>query len=245
MRTMHGRMLPFEIADGAENMALDEALLDAVDAEPEAGAVVRTYGWSEPTLSLGYFQGIATAEADPRWQGAALVRRPSGGGALWHDRELTYAVIVPRSHRLAHRPSDLYRAIHGALADRIGASRRGGTRETEAGRPLLCFEDHDPEDLLIAGRKVLGSAQRRRPGAVLQHGSLLLERSAATPGLPGLRELAGAAAAEADWARLVPEAIAAALDLDLHAGTFTAAERRSAAERAERVYRAPSWTRRR
>jgi len=242
---MNGRLLPFEIADGAANMALDEALLDAVDADPGAGAIVRTYGWSEPTLSLGYFQAIAAVEADPRWQGLAVVRRPSGGGALWHDRELTYAVVVPRAHRLAHRPSDLYRAVHGALAALLGARRRGAEGGRGTDRPLLCFEDRDPEDLLIAGRKVLGSAQRRRPGSVLQHGSLLLERSSRTPGLLGLRDLAGAAVADADWPRLVPAAIAAALELDLLPGTVTLAERRMAEERARWVYGAPSWTHRR
>src|SRR5689334_9170111 len=82
--TMHCRLLPHEVRSGPANMALDEALLDAVDAEPSS-AVLRTYGWSEPTLSLGYFQAIAEAEADPRWRDVPIVRRPSGGGALWHD----------------------------------------------------------------------------------------------------------------------------------------------------------------
>src|SRR3954454_7619680 len=91
---MFCRILPHEVREGPANMAWDEALLDAVNNEPTT-AVLRTYGWAEPTLSLGYFQRFAAAEADPRFQDAAIVRRPTGGGALWHELEITYALIVP------------------------------------------------------------------------------------------------------------------------------------------------------
>ena len=99
------RVLPHEVGDGPTNMATDEALLESVAAKASS-AVVRTYSWSVPTLSLGYFQPIARAEAEPRWRGVPIVRRPSGGGALWHDREVTYAVVVPRSHPLSRRSGD-------------------------------------------------------------------------------------------------------------------------------------------
>src|SRR5947209_20176933 len=90
------RVLPHESGDGPWNMALDEALLDSVAADPSR-AVLRTYSWSVPTLSLGYFQRFAESQADPRWRSVPIVRRPTGGGALWHDREVTYAVVIPRS----------------------------------------------------------------------------------------------------------------------------------------------------
>ena len=111
-------VLPHEAADGPTNMARDEALLDAVAADP-AAALLRTYEWSEPTLSLGYFQHSADLEADPRWRGAPVVRRATGGGALWHDREVTYAVIVPAHHPLARPSSALYAATHDAIAARL------------------------------------------------------------------------------------------------------------------------------
>src|SRR5437868_9532074 len=122
-------ILPHTTSDGPGNMALDEALLDVVAADPSA-AVFRTYEWSVPTLSLGYFQGVAEAEADPRWREVPLVRRPTGGGAIWHHHELTYTLVVPRSHPLAQRPAELYRATHAAIAEvlraqGIAADRRG------------------------------------------------------------------------------------------------------------------------
>ena len=73
-------VFPFELADGATNMALDEALLDTVARGSEV-ALLRTYGWSVPTLSLGYFQHLEEAQADPRWRSVPTVRRLSGGGA--------------------------------------------------------------------------------------------------------------------------------------------------------------------
>ena len=77
--TMICRVLPHAVGDGPTNMALDEALLDSVGSDP-AKAVLRTYEWTPPTLSLGYFQSIAEVETDPRWAGVPIVRRPTGGG---------------------------------------------------------------------------------------------------------------------------------------------------------------------
>ncbi len=127
------RVLPFVDAPGPRQMALDHALLDSVDRDPTF-AVFRTYSWSEPTLSLGYFQPIAEAEREGRFAEVAIVRRLTGGGAIWHDRDLTYALIVPRSLELAHRASDLYRAVHGAIADslaRLGVPVQARGKESQ------------------------------------------------------------------------------------------------------------------
>ncbi|HEX8199322.1 MAG TPA: lipoate--protein ligase, partial [Isosphaeraceae bacterium] len=133
-------MLPHEDADGPVNMAWDEVLLDAVAASGDAAAL-RTYGWTEPTLSLGYFQALDEARADPRWRDVPIVRRPTGGGAIWHHHEVTYALAVPRAHPLAARAPDLYRAVHaaiaGALRDRgVAAVRRGSAGDAPRPRPL-------------------------------------------------------------------------------------------------------------
>jgi lipoate-protein ligase A len=242
------RALPFEPSDGPGNMALDEALLDAV-AEGASPAVVRTYGWSVPTLSLGYFQPIARAEADPRWRGAPIVRRPTGGGALWHDREVTYAAVIPASHPLARRTADLYRAIHAAIAGLLvdiglDAGRRGEAAPTGE-KPFLCFADRDAEDVVSGPIKLVGSAQRRRSGAVLQHGSILLARSPETPELPGVADLAGLDVDAPAWSRRFAEAIPRALGLDATPDEPTRAERERAGRLAEELYRNPSWTRRR
>ena len=187
---MRCRIFPYASADGPANMALDEALLDAV-AEDPSFALLRTYGWTEPTLSLGYFQAFAESRRDARWHDVPVVRRPTGGGAIWHHHELTYALVVPVVHPLARPAASLYHAVHSALAAllcRHGVEtvpRGSGTPSPAAARPFLCFADRDPEDLVCQGAKIAGSAQRRRSGAILQHGSMLLRQSAITPEFRG------------------------------------------------------------
>ncbi len=189
------RILPHHRGDGPTNMATDEALLNSVASRPSS-SVVRTYTWSTPTLSLGYFQYHAEVEADPRWNDKPIVRRPTGGGALWHDLEVTYAVIVPAAHPFARPSTALYRAIHAGISGRlrdhgVQAHRRGDPSPLVVparGRPFLCFQDRDADDVVVGPVKLVGSAQRRRAGAVLQHGSLLLARSPVTPELRGLND---------------------------------------------------------
>ena len=243
------RLLPHIIADGPTQMALDHALLDSVDSDPTC-AVLRTYEWSEPTLSLGYFQTIAEAESDSRWSGMPIVRRMSGGGALFHDRELTYALVVPRSHPLAVRPSTLYRAVHSAIASRmramgIAASRRGEDQGSLASHPFLCFLDRDYEDVLVEGTKIVGSAQRRRPFAVLQHGSILLARSAWTSELPGLEEMGSTVAGVQEWVREIPLALSDALQFSYQVDTISEEEAINASRLRIEIYDNKVWTSRR
>ena len=206
-------VLPWERLGGPANMARDEALLECV-AEDPAFAALRLYGWSEPTLSLGYFQSIADAETNPRWRGIPLVRRPTGGGALLHDQEVTYAIVLPRDHEVARRTRLLYEQVHAAILELLEESgvlaRRRGEgdprTETKPARPFLCFADRDPEDLVANGAKLAGSAQRRRSGAVLQHGSILIKASQSAPELLGAMDLGMPPVDFLDWAnRLVPK----------------------------------------
>lgn len=241
-------VLPHLEADGPANMALDAAMLEAAGRDGSA-AYLRTYGWTAPTLSLGYFQAVAEAEADPRWRSAPTVRRPTGGGAIWHDREVTYALAIPASHPAARRPGDLYEAVHGAIAGLLRergapASRRGGA--TNPGiRPFLCFTDRDPEDIVIAGVKVVGSAQRRRAGAVLQHGSLLLSHAEAAPELLGVADLVGVEVAAAPWSASLQARIPEALGLSPRAEGVSESMRLRAAELELGTFRDPAWSRRR
>ena len=244
---MNCRVLPHEIGDGPANMALDESLLDSADANPTS-AIFRTYAWSEPTLSLGYFQTAEELAQDARWNTVSLVRRITGGGALWHHHELTYALIVPRAHPLAERPANLYREVHAAIKDLLiaqgfPATRRGETEtEKRAARPFLCFLDRDSEDLLLADRKVVGSAQRRRPAAVLQHGSLLLGVSSTTPELPGLRELSKQVCDVEFWSKALGEGLPAALGFATHEDAVSPLERSHASVLARTRYRDSEWT---
>ncbi len=178
---------------GAWNMAVDEALLD--DAAVSGQAYWRFYQWQEPTLSLGYFQPYDEDARRYRQRGLPMVRRLTGGGAILHDRELTYSVILPREHTLARNRDDLYQVVHRNLIGILEqwelepqlfvASAARPTHE-----PFLCFERRAPGDVVAGRCKVTGSAQRRRRGAVLQHGSVLLAASEVTRHLPGVGELA-------------------------------------------------------
>jgi lipoate-protein ligase A len=230
-------------------MALDEALLDTVSAG-EATAYLRTYGWTVPTLSLGYFQRHAQYRDDPRWQSVAVVRRLTGGGAIWHHHEVTYALVVPAGFPQARPNTALYWAVHAAIAETLAsagllAHRRGDAAPhvtTGDERPFLCFADRDSEDLIVQGFKVDGSAQRRSRGAILQHGSLLLAWSPRVPELPGLRELAGAPAGPEFWSGRLVGPIVAALGLNTEAATVSDELRARASTLATNTYQALGWT---
>jgi len=171
-------------------MAVDELLLER--AQNQAAACLRFYRWSEPTLSLGYFQTYADREEHSPSMPCMAVRRITGGGAILHDAELTYSIALPRTHRLATHRDELYRAVHDCLIealDHLGITARlcaAADRIEAAREPFLCFQRRSPGDVLIDRVKICGSAQRRRNGAVLQHGSLLWRTSLAAPELPGV-----------------------------------------------------------
>lgn len=178
---------------GAENMARDEVLLDA--AVTADAPVLRWYQWVEPTLSLGYFQSREPLDQEARWQGVAAVRRLTGGGAILHDREWTYScALPPRSPGLRH-PYDLYDRIHAVCQEWFAEQGISliprGTTVVQDPEPFLCYSRADSHDLCVEGLKIVGSAQRRRKGALLQHGSLLLAASPVAPEIPGLLEATG------------------------------------------------------
>ncbi len=189
---MNCRILPYGVADGPTNMAADEALLETAVA---GVASLRFYGWTTPTLSLGYFQPAGLRLADPLLAALPYVRRPSGGNALVHHHELTYALALPagpsRQKRGESWVQRMHAIIHAAL-EPLGVSMHVccAGEEKQLG-PFLCFLHQTPCDLLVGPLKVVGSAQRKSRGALLQHGAILLAQSPHTPGLPGLHELTG------------------------------------------------------
>jgi lipoate-protein ligase A len=186
------RLLPFEVGHGPFNMALDEALLETAAAAGVAS--LRFYAWAKPTLSLGYFQPAALRLNDPLLCGLPYVRRPSGGDALVHHRELTYALALPAGPQYLKSGESWIQRMHGIICSSLrtfGVSLRGcGNGERQQLGPFLCFLHQTPCDLLIGSHKVVGSAQRKAHGALLQHGAILLAQSPHTPALPGLHELA-------------------------------------------------------
>lgn len=214
-----GRLLTFRRGEPAENMALDESILRSVDGG--GLPTLRFYGWSEPTLSLGYFQRVGDRIGHRESAALPCVRRSTGGGAIVHDRELTFSITVPQQDRRPGARGTLYQRTHAAVAEtllRFGVPavpfRSAGAESSVPGQPFLCFQRRTAEDLVVAGYKVLGSAQRTSRRAVLQHGSLLIGCSRAAPQLPGIRELAGSSATANRLAEALAEAFANVLGID-------------------------------
>lgn len=246
-------------ADGGTNMAADEWL--AAEADRSGGMLVRFYGWSPTTVSLGAFQRIADVADAAGLDGVPVVRRPSGGGAIVHGSDLTYAVAVPRVHPWGGAPQALYDALHAAmaavLADHgvVAAPFRpvAGTARPDGEGPFFCFDRRAAGDLVLpsaGGAKVMGSAQRRLAGVVLQHGSLLVRGNEDVTGAarhPGVEDLVGASLpAASDLARAWVRRIAAMLGTDVsdQPGAFAGAWAEPIAAAAAR-FRDPRWTGRR
>jgi lipoate-protein ligase A len=234
-------------ADGAWNMAVDEVLLETATA---GRCSFRFYRWQQPTLSLGYFQAIEGRRRHAASLGCPVVRRSSGGGAIVHDREVTYSVALPGEHPLAMGRMLLYQAVHQTLIEvlaRAGIQAELCRREPQEGagpcRPFLCFQRRAAGDVVVGTVKVAGSAQRRLQGAVLQHGSVLLGRSAAAPELDGLRELSGEPLRDEPLVEAWAERLRRRLDLAWQRQPLTDEQRAEAADLARRKYAADAWTR--
>jgi lipoate-protein ligase A len=160
---------------GDVNMAFDEALMQRAAS---GIAVFRVYGWSSPTLSLGRNQrarGLYDVAAARRI-GVGIVRRPTGGRALLHHREITYSATLPARDAASARAA--YDFINGVL---LGGLRRLGVDATLATDtvalppgPRPCFDIPADREIVLGARKLVGSAQWRRNGALLQHGSILV-----------------------------------------------------------------------
>lgn len=175
------RLLPFRRTSAVENMAIDEAIFRESIRAGNA-PTLRFYGWLRPTLSLGHFQdfGREVDEEACLRLGIGIIRRPTGGKAVLHDRELTYAVIAGED--VPPFPPDIletFRIISrcvaaGLAAIGIEAALKGSGRQDTADRlRASCFSFPSRHELIAGGRKICGAAQIRSHGAFLQHGSLL------------------------------------------------------------------------
>jgi len=163
---------------GAENMAQDEALL--YEADRAGAAFLRLSRWSPPCLSFGRNEPACAHydRAAIERLGLDVVRRPTGGRAVWHEHELTYAVAAPVAAFGTLRAS--YRAIHERLAAALRRLGAAAALAADRGAPALddtsgaCFAAPVGGEVVVAGRKLVGSAQVRHGSAFLQHGSMLL-----------------------------------------------------------------------
>jgi len=146
------------------NMAIDNAILIA-HSKGKVPPTVRFYGWKPPAVSIGYFQSLQE-EVDVescRRLGVDYVRRVTGGGAVFHDKELTYSIIISESHPMIPRSIlDSYQRICGALV------RGFRYMNVEASFAPV-------NDIITNGKKISGNAQTRRYNTVLQHGTILID----------------------------------------------------------------------
>ena len=168
-------------ADGATNMAIDEAIAQTA-AAGKVLPTLRFYRWEPPCLSLGRHQPLAKVDLERCMAaGVDVVRRPTGGRAILHTDELTYSVAgSDQEPRLAGGVLDAYHRLSAGLVAGlhllgIPARQAPGTNRAGPDVSPACFEVPSAYEITVHGRKLMGSAQSRRRGFVLQHGSLPLQ----------------------------------------------------------------------
>ncbi len=264
------RILPFGKAGAVENMAVDEAVFRE-NIRQKALPTLRFYGWRNPALSIGYFQDYAK-EVDReacRKFGVEIIRRPTGGKAVLHEQELTYAVIADADSDL-FSPDILktYRVISGCIAEglaKVGipAEMKADERHSPDGTlRAACFSVPSRYELLVGGRKICGSAQMRSHGVFLQHGSLLMAfdplrtcavmlphrnmdqdadllRNAVT----SVGEQAGPAVGEETLCRALREGFERLLGIRLREGSLTPTEEALKEELMLKKYGSEDWNR--
>lgn len=267
----HWRLLDTGPADGAWNMAVDEAMLEAGGA----GLLVPTlrfYAWQPAAVSLGYFQPLdqAISLEEIARRGFGLVRRPSGGRAILHKDELTYSVtvsekLVPDGQSVMGSYRSISRGIEAGLA-LLGLGAELHDRKAEEmkaqGLPTVCFAKAAKCDMTVQGRKIVGSAQTRRRGIIMQHGSVPIhldpeEHLAVMPG-DGVDEASKAKLREAacgvgdalgrplsyeELAVALAQGFAQRLGLVLEPGELTAWELERAQELKATKYATDEWNR--
>ncbi|HPC84578.1 MAG TPA: biotin/lipoate A/B protein ligase family protein [Thermoanaerobaculaceae bacterium] len=261
---MRWRLIVDGAGRGAHNMAVDEALVEAVD-RGESPPVLRLYRWRPACLSLGFAQPYAAADATfCAAHGVDVVRRPTGGRAVLHHFEQTYCVLA----RLGEHPfsTDLqaaYRGICealvaglrtlGAPAGMAGAPSGGHIKPTEA---VPCFIGPASGEVVAGGRKLIGSAMRRHNRSILQHGSLLEDwdgrlqagclglddDSSLRPAVTTLRDLLGTPPDPETLAAALVAGFEATFGVELEPSRLGEAERARAAFLARERYGHERWT---
>lgn len=251
-------------------MAVDEAILEAVGSQ-SALPTLRLYAWEPPCLSLGFSQSIQDVDcAALQARSWGIVRRPTGGRAILHADELTYALIAPlKEPRVAGSVFDSYRRIAQALLEALRllglpAQADDAYPQPGTGAGAVCFEVPSNYEITAAGKKLVGSAQARKINGVLQHGSLPLygdltritqvlryynetSRQRAAERLQQHAANAAMLGADITWeqaAAAMEQAFQHALAISFEHQPLTDGERRRVEELVKTKYGDPGWTQR-
>jgi lipoate-protein ligase A len=263
------RLLNTGLSDGATNMAIDEAILQSV-AEEDSPPTLRFYGWDPPCVSIGYNQSLrGEVDLDAcRRRGYTWVRRPTGGRAILHIDELTYSVVAPQGEpRVAGDIITSYRRLSTGLVEGLRSLASGvaqADRVESSGsdvRSAACFDVPSHYEVTAFGRKLVGSAQVRRMGVVLQHGALPLKgdvsrlvdvlalseseqkilRGKLHERAIALEEVVGRILPFDGVAEALSRGFSKALNLDLEPGALSPHER-ATAEKLRSRYSGDEWT---
>lgn len=259
------RLLKTGASDGPTNMGVDEALATLCRDHP----ILRFYGWEAPVLSIGYFQRTGEIDLEAsRHSGVSIVRRPTGGRAVLHHQDLTYSLILPLGHPwTGFSITESYRHVNACLQrglETLGvpATIASVCGENASSPSPFCFSTVARHEVLVGGRKVIGSAQRRFPAALLQQGTILLDfepdrllgllrhreraHMAASLGLVGsLREALGSLPDGGTVVAAIEEGFARVMEVELREGTLEPNERRLADQLRVYRYASDDWTFRR
>lgn len=226
-------------------MAADEVLLESAQV---GIASLRFYGWSTATVSLGYFQPDRARRDEEPLASLPFVRRQTGGGALVHHHELTYALALPAASSWQGRgPSSWLCRMHAVISDslrELGVSPETISKEQPAPN-LLCFHHLTPGDLMLSRAKIVGSAQRKQRGCLLQHGSILLAASPHAPTLPGILELTGRTIAIPELASALEKSFIAKTGWNLMAADWTPGELEHTEQLVRIKYSQSAWNQKR
>lgn len=235
-------------ATGAWNMSVDQALLESV--ESSGVPVLRIYAWEPATLSLGYFQSYSDREQHAESRQCPVVRRASGGGAIMHHLETTYSLCIPSTNRWSARNTDVYSTVHDCIVETLldwdvgvtAYEESKGALAVAGGNPFLCFLRRSSGDLIFGSDKVVGSAQRRSKRALLQHGSILWERSEFAPELPGINDLAQQCVDDIQFVESFVGSLSRALKLSMQRQELTDTEREMSQEIVKTKFGTESWS---
>jgi len=248
------RLLAIEVRGPYENMACDEAILIAA-SQRLVPPTLRFYRWSAPTVSIGYFQDAGEVDIEYcHIKGYGFVRRPTGGGGIFHDDELTYACIGHGEDGLGRNLFESYAKICRALLRGMGRlGLEAGFGEGGGVAERFCFLRGGPYDILVYGKKVVGSAQRRFKGAVLQHGSILVgfapqeaarifggEEQHIREKVAGLREFLAELGVE-EVAEAMVAGFGEEFGVDIVPGELSSYEEELVKELVEKKYSTTSW----